>query len=348
MNKKYIFHCMCYSPKVYSGLDKFTLMLANKLAKDNYHNIFLFYDTLEDAPVYHEALIENGHTIVLLDSKSGTLKLLKEYLNCFLLYRPAIVHVHFTSAFKLLTCFLHLFYHFKLFISFHSTVNPYSSYKEYRKQKGFVKTILYTWYCRFVYRQSNAVICVSRAVEQQYRICHISAFEYLKGIDIIIKATQILKEEYQINDFKVYLIGDDRRKDNYSKAMRSFASELQIDNHIVWLGKRFDILEILPAFDVYIQPSRFEGLPVALMEASSAALPLIGTRIGGIPEIIIHKSNGFLIDNESASQLAYYLNELYRNKEYRRKMGARSKEKWNDSFNIEKQANKLYRIYINA
>lgn len=387
MNKKYIFHCMCYSPKVYSGLDKFTLMLANKLAKDNYHNIFLFYDTLEDAPVYHEALIESGHTIVLLDSKSGTLKLLKEYLNCFLLYRPAIVHVHFTSAFKLLTCFLHLFYHFKLFISFHSTVNPYSSYKEYRKQKGFVKTILYTWYCRFVYRQSNAVICVSRAVEQQYlqflhqngkvrclylgvnpvtteqesarvklgfngkpvfRICHISAFEYLKGIDIIIKATQILKEEYQINDFKVYLIGDDRRKDNYSKAMRSFASELQVDNHIVWLGKRFDILEILPAFDVYIQPSRFEGLPVALMEASSAALPLIGTRIGGIPEIIIHKSNGFLIDNESASQLAYYLNELYRNKEYRQEMAVRSKEKWNDSFNIEKQANKLYRIYINA
>ena len=147
---------------------------------------------------------------------------------------------------------------------------------------------------------------------------------------------------------RVYLIGDDRRKDNYSKAMRSFASELQVDNHIVWLGKRFDILEILPAFDVYIQPSRFEGLPVALMEASSAALPLIGTRIGGIPEIIIHKSNGFLIDNESASQLAYYLNELYRNKEYRRKMAARSKEKWNDSFNIEKQANKLYRIYINA
>lgn len=387
MNKKYIFHCMCYSPKVYSGLDKFTLMLANKLAKDNYHNIFLFYDTLEDAPVYHEALIESGHTIVLLDSKSGTLKLLKEYLNCFLLYRPAIVHVHFTSAFKLLTCFLHLFYHFKLFISFHSTVNPYSSYKEYRKQKGFVKTILYTWYCRFVYRQSNAVICVSRAVEQQYlqflhhnrkvkclylgvnptitsqkeakailhfenetefQICHISAFEHLKGIDIIIEAIALLKEKYRLTNFKVYFIGTDRRNDNYSKMIKKLSARLQVQEHIIWLGKRLDIQYILPAFDVYIHPSRQEGIGVSLMEAASAGLPLIGTRVGGIPEVIIHKSNGFLIKSESAAQLAHYLHKLYLNKEIRREMAIRSKEKWNDSFNIEKQTNKLYRIYINA
>ncbi len=387
MDKKYIFHCMCYSPKVYSGLDRFTLMLANKLAEDHYQNIFLFYDTLEYAPAYREELTENGHTIVLLDSKSGTQKLLKEYLTCFNSYKPAIVHVHFTSLFKLLNCFLRLFYHFKLFISFHSTVNPCSSYKKYRKQKGFVKTLLYTWYCRFIYRQSNAIICVSQAVKRQYlqflhhnrkvrciylgvnpviaerkkakvklgfndkpifRICHISAFEELKGVDIIIKAVQILKEEYRLNDFIVYLIGTDRRNDNYSETMRLLTSELQVENHIVWLGKRFDILEILPAFDVYIQPSRFEGLPVALMEAASSALPLIGTRIGGIPEIIIHESNGFLIDNESANQLADYLNELYRNKEFRREMAIRSKERWNDSFNIEKQTNKLYQIYINA
>ncbi len=86
MDKKYIFHCMCYSPKVYSGLDRFTLMLANKLAEDHYQNVFLFYDTLEYAPAYREELTENGHTIVLLDSKSGTLKLLKEYLRCFITF----------------------------------------------------------------------------------------------------------------------------------------------------------------------------------------------------------------------------------------------------------------------
>ncbi|RHU22562.1 glycosyltransferase family 1 protein [Parabacteroides sp. TM07-1AC] len=387
MDKKYIFHCMCYSPKVYSGLDRFTLMLANKLAEDHYQNIFLFYDTLEYAPVYREELTENGHTIVLLDSKSGTLKLLKEYLTCFNSYKPAIVHVHFTSLFKLLNCFLRLFYHFKLFISFHSTVNPCSSYKKYRKQKGFVKTLLYTWYCRFIYQQSNAIICVSQAVKRQYlqflhhnrkvkclylgvnptitsqekakrilhfedetrfRICHISAFEHLKGIDIIIEAAALLKEKYQLRDFKVYLIGTDRRNDNYSKMIKELSARLQVREHIVWLGKRFDIQYILPAFDVYIHPSRQEGIGVSLMEAASAGLPLIGTRVGGIPEVIAHESNGFLIKSESAVQLAHYLYKLYQDKKIHREMAIRSKERWNDSFNIEKQTNKLYQIYINA
>lgn len=378
---------MCYSPKVYSGFDKFTLMFANKLAENNFHNVFLFYDTLEYAPSYRKALIENGHMIVLLESKSGILKLLKGYLNCFRSYKPAIVHVHFTSQFKLLNCILRLFYHFKLFISFHSTVNPCSSYKEYRKQKGFAKTIFYTGYCRFIHRQSNAVICVSQAVERQYiqflhhhrkvkclylgvnptitcreeakailhfedeikfRICHISAFEHLKGIDIIIKAVALLKEKYRLKDFKVYLIGTDRRNDNYSKMIRKLSAHLQVQEHIVWLGKRFDIQSILPAFDVYIHPSRQEGIGVSLMEAASAGLPLIGTRIGGIPEVIVHESNGFLIKSESATQLAHYLHNLYRNKKNCHKMAVRSKERWNDSFNIEKQVNKLYYIYINA
>lgn len=130
--------------------------------------------------------------------------------------------------------------------------------------------------------------------------------------------------------------------------IKELSARLQVQEHIVWLGKRFDIQYILPAFDVYIHPSRQEGIGVSLMEAASAGLPLIGTRVGGIPEVIAHESNGFLIKSESAVQLAHYLYKLYQDKKIRREMAIRSKERWNDSFNIEKQTNKLYQIYINA
>lgn len=384
MKKKYIFHCLCYCPKVFSGLDRFTIMLADRMAEDNYQNVFVFYETLKETPAYRKALEEKGYLIVLLPEKAGKRAMLKEYLYCFRKYRPEIVHVHFTALFKLFNAALRLFYPFKLIVSFHSTVNPYASYREYRKEKGLGKTFLYRCYCRFIYQQSDAVICVSRSVERQYvqflnhtgkvrclylgvnrtnvsreeaekrldindrkafRICHISAFEWLKGIDVIIRAACLLKEEYRLNDFLVYLIGKDRRDDNYSGKMKELAVELQVDKHIVWLGKRLDIQEILPAFDVYVQPSRFEGLPVALMEASSAGLPLIGTKVGGIPEIIIHQVNGFLIERDSPNQLASYLYKLYQDKKYRHEMAIRSKEKWDECFNVEKQVRELYTIY---
>lgn len=379
---------MCYTPRVYSGLDKFTLLLAGKLEKADYHNVFLFYDTMENAPAYRRALLANGHIVVLLPSQAGKWKLLKEYFRCFRKYKPAIVHVHFTALSKLFNAFLRLFYRFKLFVSFHSTVNPYASYKEYREKKGYVKTLLYTFYCRFIYRRSTAVICVSRAVEHQYRqflrgagrkvvclylgvaatrtrrdealgklrsdarplfrICHISAFEPLKGIDVIIRAAYILKEEYRIADFKIYLIGSDRRNDGYTRSMKEMADALGVADHLVWMGKRSDIQEILPAFDTYVHPSRFEALGVALMEASSAGLPLIGTCVGGIPEIVVHGSNGFLIQNESAPQLASSLCRLYRDETLRHNMAARSCERWNALFDADKQTNKLYRLYINT
>lgn len=92
MKKKYIFHCLCYCPKVFSGLDRFTIMLADRMAEDNYQNVFVFYETLEETPAYRKALEEKGYLIVLLPEKAGKRAMLKEYLYCFRKYRPEIVH----------------------------------------------------------------------------------------------------------------------------------------------------------------------------------------------------------------------------------------------------------------
>ncbi|MCB1917355.1 MAG: glycosyltransferase family 4 protein [Rhodocyclaceae bacterium] len=77
-----------------------------------------------------------------------------------------------------------------------------------------------------------------------------------------------------------------------------------------WLGARQDIPRLLAAIDICIQPSHSEGMPLALMEAASAAKPVVASRVGGVPEIIEHERSGLLVPPRSTGELAAALARL--------------------------------------
>lgn len=79
--------------------------------------------------------------------------------------------------------------------------------------------------------------------------------------------------------------------------------ELNLPGKFHFLGHRGDIPAILGASDVFVLPSRHEGLPLALMEAMAVGLPMIVTGVGGIPEYVTNEKNGLIIEPESTSQL---------------------------------------------
>lgn len=87
------------------------------------------------------------------------------------------------------------------------------------------------------------------------------------------------------------------------------------------LGWRDDIPLLLSAGDIFVLPSREEGLGTALLEAGYMGLPLIGTRVGGIPEIIEHGKNGFLVESKDADQLAKAIESLLTDERMRKVMG---------------------------
>ena len=104
-----------------------------------------------------------------------------------------------------------------------------------------------------------------------------------KAQDIILEAVKILKER---NIFcSVIFIGDGE----YKSSLESMASNLGVSKHVKFLGKISDrdhIKSLLDQSDIFILPSRQEGLPRAMIEAMSRALPCIGTNVGGISELI--------------------------------------------------------------
>jgi len=90
---------------------------------------------------------------------------------------------------------------------------------------------------------------------------------------------------------------------------RGVANDLGIDHRVFWLGYR-TAREVMPAFDMLVMPSRYEAMPYVLLEALSAGLPIVSTRVGGAALTIDHGSNGYLIDSRAPESLADALRPL--------------------------------------
>lgn len=87
-------------------------------------------------------------------------------------------------------------------------------------------------------------------------------------------------------------------------ALHAQACDLGVDDAIVWTGVVQDMPEFFAALDAYVLPSRSEGLPLALVEAAVAAVPVVATRAGGTPEIIVDGLTGLLVEPNDRDALA--------------------------------------------
>ena len=102
--------------------------------------------------------------------------------------------------------------------------------------------------------------------------------------------------------------------------------------------------------DIYVLPSYAEGLPMSILEAASYGLPIVATRVGGIPEIIDDGVNGFLIDPGDKGALTDRLLRLIENPELRSQMGRAAYQKVKDKFDVDtvvKQLDSLYQEFLN-
>jgi glycosyltransferase involved in cell wall biosynthesis len=104
--------------------------------------------------------------------------------------------------------------------------------------------------------------------------------------------------------------------------LRGLASSLGIESRILFAGMREDVFEILCGFDVFALSSRFEGLPIAMLEAMAAHVPPVATRVGGIPEVITDECDGLLVAPEDPASLAAAIGRLLDDDNLREKLGA--------------------------
>ncbi|MFP4067909.1 MAG: glycosyltransferase family 4 protein [Spirochaetaceae bacterium] len=128
-------------------------------------------------------------------------------------------------------------------------------------------------------------------------------------------------------------------------AMRRLAYDLGIDDRVRFLGSRSDVPEVLAACDLCLLATKWEGLPRSIIEALRAGLPVVATDLAGIPELVTHGDNGYLVDRGDVAELAEALWRLVGDEETRMRMGARARERYEEEFTFERMYLRTVAVY---
>ena len=240
------------------------------------------------------------------------------------------------------------------------------------KEKN-IRTFVSDYLCRSVMkkivRQHGFVVCVSNYVKSYwdkpnrlglrviyngcdkgkrgqekhrgFNIGYIGDVSYAKGIDILLESIKLLPAEIQ-RETKLVMAG--REKDITVSDIETFFKQNDIDIEFEFKGYIPNASDAInPQLNVFVLPSRNEGLSVCLIEAMSYGVPLIGTTAGGIPEIIENKVNGFLVNN--AKQLAEKISEVYYNDQLAESLSANGLRIYKEMFTADVMYRKYFELY---
>ena len=112
-----------------------------------------------------------------------------------------------------------------------------------------------------------------------------------------------------------------------------------------FLGQRDDVVDLLCACDVFVLPSRREGLGVAALEAMALGRPVVASRVGGLAESVQHEYTGLLVPPEDSEALAGALERLLGDPALARRLGAAGPEHIRDRYDAEAMVAGYERIY---
>jgi len=125
------------------------------------------------------------------------------------------------------------------------------------------------------------------------------------------------------------------------------SKHLGIDKQVEFLGwvDEDEKYKLLNESKIYILPSYFEALPMGLLEAMSAGLSSVSSRVGGIPEVINKDSNGLLIEVGNIDEISQCIIDLFKNTETLHRIGEEARLSYVDNFNISNIAHKIEDVY---
>lgn len=126
--------------------------------------------------------------------------------------------------------------------------------------------------------------------------------------------------------------------------LKELVEKKNLTENVFFLGHIDEAAEYLKAFNIYIQPSRSEAFAYTVIEASQAGLPIIASKVGGIPEIITNGVSGILVPSGNVESLTKELSSLLTKPELRNELAASAKES-GDRFSLENMVNKTISVY---
>ena len=148
-------------------------------------------------------------------------------------------------------------------------------------------------------------------IKDEFLIMTVARLEKVKGINYLIEAGKLLSSESLISNskFLILIIGDGSERKN----LENLVKKLNLEDRVKFLGQipNEEILEYLVAADCFVLPSLKEGFGIVILEAMAAGVPIIGTKIGGILDIIDDQKTGILVEPKNPQEIAGAIFKIY-------------------------------------
>lgn len=161
----------------------------------------------------------------------------------------------------------------------------------------------------------------------------------VKGQDILIKAMpRVIKE---IPEVKLCLFGEGREE----QSLKYLIKKLDLENYVLFFPNVHKTWGSLSLLDIFVMPSRQEGLGLSIMEAQAAGLTVVASRVGGIPGLIEDGRTGFLVDPENEEALAKKLVEVLKDPRRCQEIGLAAREFVKGNHSSEEMVKKTLSLY---
>lgn len=173
--------------------------------------------------------------------------------------------------------------------------------------------------------------------EKEFVLISAAELTYRKNQKVVLEAVSELKEKYG-KRVRLLFCGEGPKQEE----LENYAKTVKIDEQIKFLGYRTDLYELYAIADCFVFSSLQEGLPVALMEAMAAGLPVVCSKIRGNVDLVKDGENGYLVPALESSKYAAKVNNMMKKQE---NMGSNNKEriKKYDIKQVEGHMKKIYK-----
>ena len=160
-----------------------------------------------------------------------------------------------------------------------------------------------------------------------------------KGIETLLRAGPAILKKYP--SCRLLVVGEGPLQSH----LEQLITNLGITGSVIFTGRQTDIPGVLAAMDVFVLPSLQEGLGVAALEAMAAEQPIVASRVGGLPESVVHGETGFLVKPEDADELAGSLLRLLEDPELCARFGRAGKKRVATYFTCDQMALQYEALY---
>ncbi len=168
----------------------------------------------------------------------------------------------------------------------------------------------------------------------------IGRLERVKGFDVLLTALVTVRDA--IPDISVKIAGDGALRGDLER----LRSELRLTKCVEFLGFVDDIQTLLQSAEIFVMPSRWEGLPISLLEAVASGVPVVASAVGAVPEVITDRETGRLIPPGDVEALAKAIIEVLQNPDEAHERAVRAFQRAKSRYSLDATVASVERLYL--